>query len=118
MSKWFEYSMHVEPDCFKTHKDKMTYLQDRQLYQLFGCPGVYALYAGNRLLYIGSSGKIRDRVLSHDWFWKSNINILTIKIRYTKKLGEWLMIEHRLIKRLGPYCNQSTINKKRICEGR
>lgn len=78
-------------------------------------PGCYAVYFGNDLVYVGSSYQVRNRLSGHRfdscrysaWTqtpWGSAAKV-TVKVRATKKYGEWLMLEARLLRRLAPRHN-------------
>jgi len=76
-------------------------------------PGVYAIYGDGVLLYVGSSENLKTRLHSHkfewvhystsvmhpEWGWFKSGHI---KYSYSVRAGDWLMREHRLIKRLKP----------------
>jgi excinuclease UvrABC nuclease subunit len=75
-------------------------------------PGVYAIYDhSNELVYIGSSMNLRRRISRYaarynpDW---------SLKVRYTKFVGEWAFREIRLIRRLKPLLNTQNFEKVRI----
>lgn len=97
-------------------------------------PGVYVIYvldgAIPHLCYIGSSIDIRSRIKSHirgeyekiyrggrkvnlvlDNLHKMDMIVdgtetYLIKYKVSKKIGEWLMREYRLVYRLRPPCNK------------
>ena len=71
-------------------------------------PGVYAIYRYGKLVYIGSSSNLRARLGSHEKLKKGD----AVKIKLTRKLGDWLMIEYRLIARLQPELN-TTVRHQR-----
>ncbi|NBW19340.1 MAG: hypothetical protein EBR82_66325 [Caulobacteraceae bacterium] len=79
---------------------------------VYDFPGVYAIYdqCGD-LVYIGSSMNLHRRLSryaarhSPDW---------SLKVRYTKFVGEWSFREIRLIKRLKPLLNTQNFEKVRI----
>jgi hypothetical protein len=67
-------------------------------------PGVYALFDGPVLLYIGCSRNIRARVnLAHHVL--SKYPKATVRVRYTDNEGSHLAAEFRLIRRLKPSMN-------------
>jgi excinuclease UvrABC nuclease subunit len=78
-------------------------------------PGVYAIFGDGVLIYIGQSKNVRSRLASHlhDIPWdRSRIHSswgsfdrFTVKVRASRRRGDWLMIEHCLIKRLQPSMN-------------
>jgi len=80
-------------------------------------PGCYAIYRGRTLVYIGSTQNLNARLENH-WRdskrWGVTPNTpLTIKVRVSRKAGDWLMIEYRLIKRLRPEVNRFWIRPPR-----
>ncbi len=88
-------------------------------------PGVYAIYYGSNLVYIGSSRHVQRRIAEHsviltqqgifaDFIIRGNPNHrVKIKVSYSKKYGEWLMREARLLKRLKPLFNLKGTGKSR-----
>jgi excinuclease UvrABC nuclease subunit len=78
-------------------------------------PGCYAVYADSRMIYVGQSSDVRKRFSNHkidlcrySEFVQTPWGIfreITVKIRISKKFGDWAMIESRLIKRLTPSMN-------------
>lgn len=67
-------------------------------------PGVYALLCGDRVLYIGSSGNLRERLKPS--CHKHVVGSDRIKVRYTNPRNyEHLAVEARLIRRLRPQFN-------------
>jgi|SRR5579872_6530491 len=88
-------------------------------------PGCYAIFGDGELVYIGSSENIRSRVcVSHrievahysdsvrtPWGYFTS---LVVKYRLSKKTGDWLMIEYRLIRRLRPRGNRRGVCQKVI----
>jgi excinuclease UvrABC nuclease subunit len=78
-------------------------------------PGVYAIFGDGILIYIGQSSNVWKRLLSHNlrltyssWGgitpW-GTFRSIVVKVRRSQREGDWLMIEHRLIKRLQPSMN-------------
>ena len=76
-------------------------------------PGVYAIYGDGQLLYIWQSENIAKRLLSGhkaNYAHYSNAIILpwgrfktvTIKVKRSRRFGDWLTDEARLIRRLSP----------------
>jgi len=77
--------------------------------------GVYAIYINRRLVYIGSSQNVAQRVHFHamelyngrpckeEW---PKVETISFKIKYSEKFGDWLMLEARLIKRIKPLMNK------------
>ena len=78
---------------------------------------VYAVYFDDRLVYIGSSVDVRNRFSEHKirhgyrkniitpWCDVPNTTAITLKIKRSKRRGDWAMWEIRLIHRLRPEFN-------------
>ena len=63
--------------------------------------GIYALFdSEERLLYLGSSGNVRARVVTH---CATHRQVCSIKVSYMR--GAWYRREQRLIRRLRPLLN-------------
>ena len=86
--------------------------------------GCYAIYVGGVLAYIGSSCNLRSRLMQHGFRmvrnrkkspprWGDNA-ALTVKICLSRRYGDWLMREARLIRRLKPRDNKSAREFKSI----
>lgn len=64
--------------------------------------GIYALYdTMGELIYIGSSGNVRTRVVEH---WRKPWGVIAIKISFMP--DDWYRREQRLVRRLRPQQNQ------------
>jgi excinuclease UvrABC nuclease subunit len=78
-------------------------------------PGLYALFSGEQLLYLGSSVNLRDRLTDHGVgrSWKrppgrfTAVRRLRVRIALEPRRGRWLMREWRLIDRLRPPMNSA-----------
>jgi hypothetical protein len=79
--------------------------------------GCYAIYIGGSLVYIGQSGNLRLRFRRWgfckrelDYFitpWGDvRVGDLKVKVAYSRKFGDWVMRELRLIRRLRPKFNK------------
>src|ERR1035441_5611701 len=75
-------------------------------------PGVYAIYSGASVIYIGQSVNMRHRLSDHyrEMLSESasrfdNYRLKSVKFRPCKKLEEWLSLELKLIHRLSPALN-------------
>lgn len=87
-------------------------------------PGYYALYSGKVLVYIGSTTNLRIRLGKHlcvrrsyssahgDWIQPKN-PITRAKFKVSRRLGDWLMGEWRLITRLQPKNNSAGVTRRR-----
>lgn len=88
-------------------------------------PGCYVIYLDNELVYIGQSFNVRGRLLVHIDFGMTNswpytkwgsAKVITVKVKFSKKFGDWLMVEARLLAKLKPRGNvkfyQALVNYK------
>ncbi len=93
-------------------------------------PGCYVVYVGGDICYIGSSQNLRQR-LKRYWIkrrlkyrrvrsrllqptglaWTPwgphSVESIVIKVKVSRRRGDWLMWEHRLIARLQPFFNRA-----------
>jgi excinuclease UvrABC nuclease subunit len=88
------------------------------------CAGVYAVYFDDDLVYIGQSCNVANRFYEHRirYGYAKNIHTpwsdvpetvrITVKVKPSRRLGDWAMWEIRLIARLQPIYNQQ--HSKRI----
>jgi hypothetical protein len=85
------------------------------------CPGVYVISLGQRLTYVGSSWSLAERFPYHKircvegvWItpWGGSVH-LRIKYKRSKRFGDWLMDEARLIRKLVPPGNKTMISAAR-----
>ncbi len=69
-------------------------------------PGVYVIYYGGKVSYIGCSTKVRKRLCSHEKLKSKSRRKILIKARYfhPNSFG-WLTLEAKLINRLKPEWN-------------
>ncbi len=70
------------------------------------CPGVYVLYWHGELIYVGSTVSVLNRLEDHRT--EGLIRFDRVKYKLTRKMGDWAMIEVRLIARLRPRLNIKT----------
>lgn len=87
---------------------------------------VYAIYFGERLVYVGSTTDVRGRMAGHNirYGYAKNIHTpwetipdttrVTLKISRSKRIGDWAMREIRLIYRLQPVFNKMHKGRKAI----
>jgi excinuclease UvrABC nuclease subunit len=80
-------------------------------------PGCYVFYLDDRLVYVGSTSNFRSRMSTHARSCRHNMFVnrfettwgpcqhFYIKWKPSRKFGDWLMYEARLIKRLQPIGN-------------
>ena len=85
---------------------------------------VYAVYFDSDLVYIGSSVDVRNRFSEHKfrhgygkniitpWTDVPNYTRITLKIKRSKRRGDWAMDEIRLIYRLRPTFNRHHTGRK------
>ena len=82
-------------------------------------PGVYSIFVGKRLIYIGSSDNVQKRVLAHlsvQGIIRTAMALcanepITVRYKTYKKSGRHLMQEARLIRRLSPPLNVRGVQK-------
>lgn len=79
--------------------------------------GVYAVFAGRKLLYVGETENLHKRIVwGHcirctgysGWIttpW-GEFQHVSVRFRVSRKYGEWAMAERRLIRRLQPQFNR------------
>lgn len=89
------------------------------------CAGVYAIYFDDELVYIGQSVDIYNRFSEHSIRYGYAQNIITpwgdlpstakvrVKVKRSRRLGDWAMHEIRLIHRLRPRLNRHHKGRKR-----
>ena len=74
-------------------------------------PGLYAVFSGHRLLYLGSSSNVRRRLSQHNIRWSYGNSLFTpwgefprieIRVRVIRRAGDWLRREYLLVRRLRP----------------
>lgn len=68
-------------------------------------PGVYAIYSGSELVYIGSAESIRARLRDHSILREVDREKCTVKFSVARACGDWMSREYRLIQRLRPPLN-------------
>jgi hypothetical protein len=86
---------------------------------------VYAIYYDGALMYVGSSVDVRNRFFLHNfrhtygkgdlhtpWDDISDETHVTVKIKPTRRWGDFLMFEARLIRRLKPPMNRQHTGRK------
>lgn len=86
----------------------------------------YAIYLDGLLTYVGSTENLRVRVGNHvkiprysalfDTPW-GRARCVTVKFRPSRKYGDWVMHELRLIRRLQPTGNTRGIVRKAALNG-
>ena len=88
------------------------------------CAGVYAIYFDGELVYIGQSNNIANRFSEHKfrhgyarcirtpWADIDENTVITVKVKRSRRLGDWAMWEIRLIHRLKPFYNRQHRGRK------
>lgn len=86
--------------------------------------GVYVIYIGGRLVYVGQSVNVRSRIAGHrfrygygrnihtPWMEVADTTPVTVKVKRSRRLGDWAMWEIRLIARLRPECNTHHLGRR------
>ncbi len=78
-------------------------------------PGVYAIYHDNELVYIGQSEVLRQRLIHHDKLSDLTPHLVKAKVRVcSRRSGEWLSLEFKLIRRLKPRLNRTSVATPRL----
>lgn len=77
-------------------------------------PGCYVIKFGTGEMYVGSTTLSLRRRLWTYLPWMKELGLEWIKWKKTAKLGDWLMDEYRLIKRLDPALNKKSANGKGV----
>ena len=90
------------------------------------CAGAYAIYFDGRLVYIGQSCDIANRFSEHcfrygygrhivtPWGEVPESTTITVKVKRSRRLGDWAMWEIRLIARLRPVFNSHHKRGRRV----
>lgn len=114
MSKWLTHiTYYREDNKFYKHwqaSDNPTDWKDG-LYRFPDKPAVYAIYDATKLVYIGSTASLQFRFSSHKKLL-GKLHFPHMKISFSRKYGDWVMRELRLIKRLQPESNKD--HKRKI----
>lgn len=87
-------------------------------------PCCYVLYFNGAMKYIGSTNNLRNRFSGHSiryGYWNEIITpwgdfdipvTITMKYKESRRYGDWLMTEARLIRRLQPQFNSKLKGRK------
>lgn len=105
----------------------MSYWKDTQVGLLPRGPGCYAIFENGKVVYVGSSTAIENRCRVYrtmperrkpygepcitDGKWQTPWGLKTmcrfqVKVKMSRRQGDWLMWEYRLIRRLRPKYNR------------
>ena len=92
-------------------------------YSVKNLPGVYVVYGDKGLIYVGQSTDVKKRMACHSINYANYTDFIEtpwgrfrsvfVKIKYTRRYGDWAMLELRLIKRLQPPFNCIGSTKRR-----
>jgi len=86
--------------------------------------GVYVIYFDGRPVYVGQSFSVAGRIPGHRFRYGYARNIytpwgvipdsinVTVKVKLSRRLGDWAMWEIRLIARLQPEFNQQHLSRR------
>jgi hypothetical protein len=95
-------------------------------------PGVYVVYENDRIVYVGSTTELKkrvrvyftfhhailgdyggdnhiDRTYGTPWGFKHDGDGIRVKVKQSRRCGDWLMWEWRLICRLRPRENRAGV---------
>ncbi len=91
-------------------------------------PHVYAIYVDGRLIYVGSSADLPNRMCQYafkatgDGQWSCRVRNrrivaaeIYLMVKKSRKYGQWLMDEARLIRRLRPEMNRVGVKGGATC---
>jgi excinuclease UvrABC nuclease subunit len=101
MSRWYKEISY----CFNRFWQYNPNTSDSLQVLLPNKPGVYAIYDGTQLVYIGSTSSLRNRFGMHKKLM-NGLNFAHIKVSFSSSYGDWTKRELRLIKRLNPELNK------------
>lgn len=88
-------------------------------------PGVYVIYIGGEIVYIGQSANLRNRLQSYKiragyarnfrtpWGDYPDHVTISAKAKVSRRFGDWAMWELRLIERIRPIFNKTFVNERR-----
>ena len=88
-------------------------------------PCVYGVYIDDALVYVGQTNSLSNRFSGHSFRYGYHKAIITpwcevdiksritIKAKFSERLGDWAMWEIRLIRRLKPRFNTHHRNKRK-----
>lgn len=88
------------------------------------CAGVYVIYFDGKPVYVGQSVNVANRIAGHKfrhgygptfitpWTDLPNTARVTVKVKPSKRLGDWAMLEIRLIARLQPEFNTHHLRRR------
>lgn len=99
-------------------------LAHRETDKLPKCAGVYVIYLDGRPVYLGQSVNVANRIAGHrlrhsyaryiitPWVDVPDTTRITVKVKPSKRLGDWAMLEIRLIARLQPEYNTHHLRRR------
>lgn len=86
---------------------------------------VYAVYFDKTLVYVGQTNRLKNRFAEHKfrhsygtekitpWGYVPGSTKIWVKVKFSKRYGDWAMWEIRLIRKLQPVFNSH--HKKKRC---
>ena len=89
--------------------------------QIPTCPGVYAFLREGRVVYVGQTTNLKARLsqywmrwsyITNGWWIDPRLAGAAVKISPSKRHGDWLMRELRLIRRLQPVHNVVGVKRR------
>jgi excinuclease UvrABC nuclease subunit len=99
-------------------------LEPRERIALPKCAGVYVIYFDGRPVYVGQSVNVANRLAGHKlrhayaryiitpWVDVPDTTRITVKVKPSRRLGDWAMLEIRLIARLQPEFNTHHLRRR------
>ena len=87
-------------------------------------PCVYVFIGDGVPLYVGQTTNLRARLRTHCFRYSYDNKVMTpwnipdpktavLKVKFSERFGDWLMLEARLIRRLQPRCNVAGVRSRR-----
>lgn len=88
-------------------------------------PCVYVFIGDGVPLYVGQTTNLRARLRTHGFRYSYDNRVMTpwnipdpktaaLKVKFSERFGDWLMLEARLIRRLQPRCNVAGVRSRRV----
>lgn len=85
------------------------------MYTLPEWPACYAIFIDGRLAYVGQTENVKFRFRHHSSkgiLKNVDVDRIKVRVKLSRRFGEWAMAEIRLIKRLCPTFNRAKIASK------
>lgn len=100
--------------AYKGERDRLWYTYERfDIIPRWPC--CYAVYLDGELVYIGQTENIFSRIRGHRWTrrnWFQSGKKVVIKVKLSRKYGQWAMDEVRLIRKLRPPDNINLVDSR------